>query len=259
MPEISIVVNLDTRNENSNAERMFSGTVNDDYLTDGIFNKIAFFKNFSKEVIVYIDRHNEVPQQALEYLHNLCDTVIVRRHTDEVSFNCYNYLRALQMASGDIVCHIDQDTAMFNHSDYDKELVLHLDNHKFVSYPSHWSPKPVIDESFGNRTWASTRFFLCKRETLRFDELRAAVAEPETAYQKYGDSPRRCNWLEHFLTLTNGDDCYYPPIEPQKGLIFSWGSYEKYTLRRLNELPYEQIVEFVNSKGGIQYPNDIFC
>ena len=42
---------------------------------------------------------------------------------------------------------------------------------------------------------------ICKKDTLKFDELTACVKEPEYGYAKYGDSPRRTNWLEHYLTL----------------------------------------------------------
>lgn len=258
--KVSLVINLDSRPENNVAETMFNGTVSEDYMIDGVRQKQLFMSGFDYETIVYIDKHQEIPQTTLNYLYQNCDVVVVRKHTDEPSFNCYNYLRALSMASGDVIIHADQDTNMFTSGkEYVEELIGYLSTHAFVSYPSHWTPKPVHDESFGKRTWASTRLFICKRDTLRFDELRQCVIEPEYAYSKYGDSPRRTNWLEHYLTLCNNDDCYYPPIEPDKGLIFSWGSYEKYTLRRLNELPYQDVVNWVVSKGGIQYPVDVFC
>ena len=258
--KISIVINADTRNEKSSVGGLFSGTVNLDFLTDGVFNKIQFFKGFDIETILFVDVHNPIPDQELEYIKSICDCVVLRKHTDENSFNDYNYLAALSLARGEIVCHVDQDTALFTSgAEYVQELINHLDNHKFVSYPSHWSPRAVEDHSFGNRTWASTRFFICKRETLKFDILRACIVEPEWAYSVYGDSPRRCNWLEHFLTLTNEDSCYYPPININGGLIFSWGSYEKWTLRRLNQLTYQEVAQWVISKGGIHYPVDVNC
>jgi len=254
---ISIVINCDTRPEKGTVDGLFSGTSNEDYLTDGIFNKINLFKGFDVETILFIDEHLPVPEKTLEYVRSIVDTVVIRKHTNENSFNDYNYLSALSLARGEIVCHFDQDTACFTSGkEYIEELISNLDIHKFVSYPSHWSPRAVHDPSFGNRTWASTRFFMCKRETLKFDVLRACIEEPEWAYATFGDSPRRCNWLEHFLTLSNNDSCYYPPIELHKGAIFSWGSYEKYTLRRLNELSYPEIREWLNSHP-IVYPNDI--
>ena len=226
-------------------------------MTDGVLNKIKFFSGFDLEAIVFIDEHLPIPEKTVEYLRSVCNTIVIRKHTNEHSFNDYNYLSALSLARGGYICHMDQDTACFTSGkEYVTELINHLSNYKFVSYPSMWTPKPVHDESFGNRQWASTRFFLCKRETLKFDVLRQCIEEPEWAYQQFGDSPRRCNWLEHFLTLANNNSCYYPPIEIEKGLIFSWGSYQKGTLKRLNEHTYDQIKEWQQSHP-IYYPVDI--
>jgi hypothetical protein len=255
--KISLVINCDTRPENLNENGMSKGVVSRDFLTDGVFGKIQFFKGFELETILFIDKHEDIPQQTLDYVHAICDTVVVRKHTNEHSFNDWNYHKALSLASGDIVCHADQDTAMFTSGKaYVQELINNLDIYKFVSYPSHWTPRAVYDETFGHRTWASTRFFLCKRETLKLDELANCIREPNWGYNKYGDSPRRCNWTEHFLTLINGDSCFYPPIETDKGVIFSWGNYETYTLRRLNELPYSEIEKWLY-EHPINYPVDI--
>ena len=257
MPFLSIIINCDTRPEKATADGLFSGTSNLDYLTDGIFNKLKFFKDFDTECIVFIDEHLPVPDKTLEYLRSLASTVVIRKHTHEESFNDYNYLSALQLARGQYVAHFDQDTACFtSNSEPIHKMIRSLDQVKFVSYPSYWSPRAVDDPSFGKRTWASTRFFICKRETLKFDELRACIVEPNYGYEKYGDSPRRCNWLEHFLTLTNNDSCFYPPMEIDNYTIFSWGKYEQYTLRRLNELAYTEIRQWLNNHP-IVYPNDI--
>ena len=262
MPYLSIVINCDTRPENYTfGGENLKGCVSEDYLTDGVYNKIKFFDGFDyKEVIVYIDEHDPIKDDVLKYIRSLADTVIVRKHTNEANFNCWNYLRSLQLASGEIVCKIDMDTACFTSSPEPiHQMIRALDVASFVSYPSWWSPKPVDDPSFGSRTWASTRFFMCKREALKFEELKNCIIEPEWGYKKYGDSPRRVNWLEHFLTLTNNDSCVYPPMDINRYAIFSWATYDKYILKRLNEMPYEQVKDFINSKGGVQYPCDIYA
>lgn len=257
--KVSIVINADTRNPKDEMGGMFSGVVNQDFLTYGIENKIKFFDGFEKEVILHIDEHNPVPPKMVEYLTSITDKLIVRPHTSEHAFNDWNYHRALSFATGDIVCHFDQDTACFTSGkEYVDELIANLDTNAFVSYPSHWSPRAVHDESFGKRTWASTRFFICKRESLKLDELANCINEPEWGYHKYGDSPRRCNWTEHFLTLTNNDSCYYPPIELDKGTIFSWGRYQQGVLEMLNSSHYDKVKDWVLSRG-IAYPVDIFC
>ncbi len=260
MPLISVCVNVDTRNQKDEQGGLFAGTVNLDYLTDGIFNKKKFFEGFDIELVCFIDEHNLVDEKTLTYLRSICDTVCIRKHTNENSFNDKNYVSALSLCRGTYVCHFDQDMGAFTSSQEPiKQMLNWLEEFKFVSYPSHWTPRAVHDETFGKRTWASTRFFICKKESLKLDEISKMIDEPEYGYSKYGDSPRRCNWTEHFLTLCNEDSCYYPPINLDTHAIFTFAKYETYTLRRLNELPYEEVKNWVNSKGGIQYPVDVYC
>lgn len=261
MPHLSVVINCDTRPQKDEMGGMFSGVVNHDFLTHGVVNKILFFDSIpDKEIILYVDQHEPLFSGLFETIQFICDTVVIRRHTDEPSFNDWNYHRALSMATGDIVCHVDQDTACFTSGgEYVQELISMLDANKFVSYPSHWSPRAVHDETFGKRTWASTRFFMCKRESLKLDELAQCIKEPEWGYSKYGDSPRRCNWTEHFLSLCNNDSVFYPPVELHKGAIFSWSKYKGGTLAMLNDLPYEQVKQWILHRGGINYPVDVKC
>ena len=259
--KLSIVINADTREQKDDIGGMFSGTVNMDYLTHGVINKILFFKGFEdKEIILHIDEHNKLPKETIAEIAGLVDKLIIHPHTDEASFNDWNYHRALSAATGDIVCHVDQDTACFTSGkEYIDELISHLGNFSFVSYPSHWTPRAVQDESFGKRTWASTRFFICRKESLKLDELANCINEPEWGYSKYGDSPRRCNWTEHFLSLCNNDSVFYPPIELHKGAIFSWSSYKTGTLETLNNTDYETVKQWILHRGGVQYPVDIKC
>jgi hypothetical protein len=262
---ISLVINADSRPQRDAQNGLFSGVVNEDFLTDGIFNKIKFFDGFEKEVILFLDEHQHISDKNFDYMRSMVDTLVIRKHDKRFGdikeyggFNDLNYLQAIALARGEIICHADQDTAMFTPSPQPiHDLIKLLDEYKFVSYPSHWTPKPVDDPSFGNRTWASTRFFMCKRETIKFDTLLHCLQDSSWAYETFGDSPRKCNWLEHFLTLTNNDSCFYPPIEYEKYLIFCWENYEQYTLRRLNEMPYDEVKNWVLKKGGIFYPNHV--
>lgn len=261
---VSIVINLDSRDgfqeQQSEIGGLFSGCKSTDFFVDGILNKRYFFSGFDLEVIAYVDKHQEIPASIVDAMSGICDKIMVRAHTDEVCFNDWNYHRALSMATGDIVCHVDQDTACFTSGkSYVEELIGYLDHYKFVSYPSHWTPNPVHDESFGGLFWASTRFFLCKREDLKLDELALCIQDPEWMYAKYGDSPRRCNWTEHYLAKINSNSVLYPPVELHKGAIFSWGSYKNGTLAGLNQLTYEEVKQWVLHNNGIQYPVDIFC
>lgn len=261
MPDISVVINCDTRPERSNENGLSKGVVSRDFLTDGVFNKIKFFSGFDIEVILFIDKIEEIPQQTLEYIHILCDVVVVRKHTDEPLFNDMNYISAMGLARGKYIAKFDQDTACFTSSKEPIEKMMEwLETYDYVSYPSWWSPNPVSDESF-DHWWSSTRFFMCKKETIDFTELRWMMQDYDRCYKKY-PANRKCFWTEHWLGMLakyKGKGVFYPPINIENYTIFSWGSYEQYTLRRLNEFPYSEIVNFINSKGGIQYPVDIFC
>ena len=63
--------------------------------------------------------------------------------------------------------------------------------------------------------------------------------------------------MEHILGLICGSNVFYPPIEMDKVMIFCWENYEKYILQRLNNQTYIEVKDWVNSKGGIFYPNQV--
>ena len=105
MPLISLCINVDTRPPRDEQNGMFNGAVASDFLTHGVFNKIAFLKGFDIETIVFIDEHLPVPQETLDYLRRICDTVVIRKNTQEHAFNDYNYLSCFAMARGKYLMH----------------------------------------------------------------------------------------------------------------------------------------------------------
>ena len=267
---ISVVVNLDSRTGVDGAVSEFTGhndgTRSWDFFTAGLVNKLAFFKGHVVELIVFIDEHEPVPEHILNQVRLLADSVTIRAHSRDYRgaenvgyFNDLNYLRALFQASGEIIAHFDSDTAAFarNKSTVDGLLAL-LDQHKFVSYPSATSPRAVDDPSFEGRTWASTRFFLCQREALKFDVLERALREPQWAYATYGQSARVCPWLEHFLSLTNNESVIYPQRDDANLLVFCWSRYLSGILPALNARPFDEVADYVlNRCGSIHYPCDV--
>jgi hypothetical protein len=254
--KISICINLDTRPQNDSfGGSNLLGCVNEDFLGEGVKNKINFFDGFEKEIIVFVDEHTELDSGYFRWLNRNCDTVVIRKHTDENHFNDWNYIRALQLATGDIICHFDQDVSAFRASiEAVDGLISLLDKYTYISYPSYWSPDAVHDPTF-NYKWVSTRFFMCKREALNFPEIIKCLNDYDYFVQKYKPS-RVCFWLEHFLGLISNSDVYYPPLSPEY-LIFSWDRYERGVLGQLNQMSYEQVVGYVNSCGGMHYPNDV--
>lgn len=254
MPQISLLINADTRKENFSASEMSKGVVSRDFLIDGIKQKQAFLKGFDFETILFIDKHENISEDDLKELYSICDTVTIRKHTHEPNFNDWTYISTLALARGEYIMHFDQDCNAFTSGKGAvEELFNLLDAWKYVSYPSMFAPNAVNDPSFDYR-WASTRFFICKRETLNFTEMIQCQNSYEYVSKKYNPS-RMCHWLEHILGLISDSSVYYPPIDYDKLAIFSWASYEPWLLRRLNLYSYEEIKKWLSVRQ-LNFPND---
>ncbi len=260
MPKISVTINCDTRPQRDEQTGLFNGVCSDDFLTDGVANKIKFFDGFDIETIVFIDEHLPVPEATLSYLRSMVDCVVVRKHTHEEKFNDWNYWAALAMCRGDIVCHFDQDCNGFAESkDAVQGMVNLLETYDYVSYPCHLSPNPDYNVNY-DYWWCSTRFFMCKRETLDFTDMRKCLQDMDYMYEKYPASVKN-PWMEHYLGLhakytSKKKGVYYPPFSDNI-IIFTWENYEEWTLRRLNSQTFDEVMNWVISKGGIFYPNNL--
>lgn len=254
---ISVCINCDTRSENLYADQMFDGTRHSDYLTHAVWNKLTFFREFNIELILCIDQHKEIHPEDIQYLKPLCSTLVIRNHTHEPKFNDYNYIRCLSLATGDIVVHFDQDSMAFAKSPQDvKEMIALLDKHTVVSYP-HWlSPNPDHNDNY-DYWWASTRFFMCKREFLDVTDMTKCMNDMDYMYKKYPASVKN-PWLEHYLGLKakyEGNGVFYPPMTDNI-LIFSWKTYKEGTIPMLNNMSYQEVIEWQKSHP-IFFPNDI--
>lgn len=269
MSLISLIINIDSRPERKTDEKMFSGVVDRDFLDEGVFNKKIFFKGFDFETIIFIDEHLTLSENELNFLKQESDTLIIRKHNKKFEdqenfapFNDLNYLTALFAARGKYIFHFDGDVAAFSNS---KEAVNNfmklLEQYDYVSYPSYWSPNPVEDASFEGKYFCSTRFFCCKRSTLNFGEILKCQLDYDYWRNTY-PVPRLCHWTEHIISSiswnTTGRGVYYPPYDIDNYLIFTWGRYDKYILQRLNNIPYNEVVEWVKARG-IHYPNNVFA
>lgn len=256
---ISCVINCDTRPERNNENGLSKGVVSRDFLTYGIENKIKFLEGFEKEIILFVDEHERMPEKQVEYLRSIVDCLVIRRHTEENKFNDNNYVAALSLARGEYVFHFDHDTAAFtNDQKHVRYLLNRLEVSDYISYPSRFSPNPDHNDNY-DYWWASTRFFVCKKETLDITEIKKCLADSEYLYGKYPASVRN-PWTEHICGLMakyNGKGVYYPPINNDEYMIFSWGNYQPGLWAQLHEMPYEAVKDFVNSKS-FNYANDIF-
>ncbi len=261
---ISVIINADTRPQNLHANDMFNGVRTQELLVQGVINKRQAFAGHDAEFILYVDEHEPLSPEVWSELHALTDSMTTRRHTkryrehnDFGKFNDINYAQSLAQARGDIVVHFDQDLALFvkDKSAIDNWLA-YLDQYKFVSYPSQWSPGPTIDASFEDKWWVSTRAFACRREQLDFTEIEKCLMDGDYMWGKYGKPNRACHWFEHCISLINGHSVIYPPMTDDL-LMFCWNTYHPGTATYLNRLPFARVRDYVIDCGGIHYPNDI--
>jgi len=272
---ISIAINLDTRpgflEQKTEQGTMLNGARSLDFFTEGIINKVRFFEGHDVETTVFIDVHDALPKETQDWLleqqsSGLIDNLAFNRHTEQylgsyyAKFNDLNFLNAMILTRGKYLVHFDGDMAAFIK---DRSLVNEwlewLDDGKYdyICYPSQHSPGPAVDGRYKSYWWASTRMFLCRRDIVDYTEILNCLRDSDYLYAKYGvDGEPRNPWLEHVLGLMAGNQgrVLYPPIEPNRYLIFAWSRYYSGVLRRLNEWPYEKVVEYVNK---ISYPCDV--
>jgi len=270
---ISIVINSDTRagfmEQVSTQGKMFEGTRSLDYLTYGVRNKREFFKNYDVELTLFIDLHERLPQETetelLNMLHNgEIQNLVFNNHCEYLhdseyfpKFNDINYINALALARGEYIVHFDNDMAAFlGDENVIKEWFQMLDDGKYdyISYPSAHSPLPIYDPSF-DYVWASTRFFITKN--FDYSEVKKCLQDNEYLYSKYGDRQRKCPWTEHILGLTAKKGVFYPPLDLNRCMVFSWSNYISGTYEKMNQLNYNQKKSLVQTLGGINYPCDV--
>jgi hypothetical protein len=279
MKRISLVVNVDTREgwdaNETVQDKMFNGTRSYDFIFAGVENKIKAFTldGYELETTLFIDIHNSLPNDCIVKLNEWVaqgkiSNLILNRNKKYYNkldvfqkFNDLNYLNAIVLSRGEYVIHCDGDMAAFvNDKNVLKEWIDLIDSEKYdyICYPSRYSPAPIVDPDFPDYWWASTRFFICRKSILDYSEILKCLCDSEYLYGKYGDKKRRCPWIEHVLGIIAGKDkVFYPKMDYNKCLIFSWSKYTKGTLDRLNNSPYLEVVNFVSQRGGIQYPCDV--
>jgi len=269
---ISLAINLDTRpgfmEQKTEQSQMLDGARSLDFFTHGIMNKIRFFEGHDVEVTVFIDVHDPLPKGIQDQLLDMqtskvISNLVFNRHNENYlgsycpKYNDLNFMNAMILTRGEYLVHFDGDMAAFiNDKGVVNEWLQWLDSGKydFICYPSQYSPHPAVDPDF-DYDWASTRFFICKREMIDYTEILKCLRDSNYLYGKYGDRKRRCPWTEHVLALINGPaKVFYPPIQPSRCLVFSWSRYYSGVLKQLNEWPYNKVKQYVKA---IKYPCDV--
>lgn len=272
MAKITIAVNLDTRpglfDSATQAEVIFRGARSIDFLTEGIKNKINFFRGHETEVILFVDIHEKIPLEVFNIMDELSTSIVLSKHRTYFDkheyypkWNDINFLNSLTLARGEYIAHFDGDMAAFlKDPSVISEWKEWIDSGKckYISYPSLFSPLPVIDPDFDDYTWVSTRFFFCKRETIKTDEIIKCLSDSNYLYGTYGTKKRLCPWLEHILgIMENKELIHYPSIQYDRYLLFAWNYYQRGLLEKLNNMSYEEVKSYVQARG-ISFPCDVW-
>lgn len=254
---ISVVINADTRPGYLTSilgegwgKTSLQGVRSIDFLTYGVRQKINFFRGHDIQVVLYIDKHEDISHELMAEIESIVlpcgnnSKVIFKEHNrTDYRWNDKIYIEALKLAEGDYVCHVDQDCNLYRRDEcdiVDAYLDL-LETYKYICQPWNGVGDPMFH--------ASTRFFICKRETLDFPLIEQSIYQNPL---KGTHNP--C--LEFTLGILAGEgNVLYPPRDDNSYIIFSWARYFHGTLKKLNEVSYDKIKLYIDSVG-IHGPND---
>jgi len=256
---ISLIINCDNRqgylSDKSTVGDFGAGSLqgvrSSDLLTYGIQNKIDFFKGYDIQCILYMDVHEKLPDLLLAEMTRIVEScgnhsrVVLTPHSkSQYRWNDHLYINALRYAEGEYTCHMDMDCAAFKKEDFDivKWYFELLDSgYKYIC--QSWDR--IGDDMY----WASTRFFICKTESLNLDWVANNLTTPVMG--------KHTPCTEHLLGVYAGEGkVLYPPREDDKYIIFCWASYFSGLMKHLMEQPYEKTIKYL-SDCGIYGTHDI--
>lgn len=264
--KISLVINADTRPgcdaECSKIGDFGQGSLQGcrswDFLIDGVINKHRFLSGSDAEIetILYVDIHNPIPKriqmkiEALQDCGYITKLITAQHSRARHRWNDWLYIDALCHATGEYVAHFDADAAAFSRSPMIPPYVELLKTFKYVCQPS-----ATADHGM---THASTRFFICRRETLDLDELGRCL---DDGYRQAKFPGQHLPALEHIIgALAGTGSVIYPPRKDHNYCVFSFVHYYRGLLWWLNDLPYEEVRRYVFERcGGICGPGDFIA
>lgn len=248
----TIVINADNRvgykNNSSTVgdygEGSLQGVRSVDLLTEGVKNKINYFRGHDVQCILYIDKHEDIESELMEEIKSIVlpcgnNSQVVFKEHNRTKDRWYDYItiEALKLATGDYIVHFDQDSNAIRTDDcdiVDAYMDLLDTGYKFICQPSL-----VLNHGM---YWASTRFFICKKESLDLTLLENSLYTPLHGVH----SP--C--LEHAIGILSGEGTVlYPPREDNKYLVWSWARYYKGTLKKLNEMNPSDALKYILDLG----------
>lgn len=270
---ISVVINADTRpgwresvfTVGDRGQGSLQGCRSIDFLFEGVRNKMDFFRGYKTQCILCIDEHETIPHSEMMEISQLVhsygneSSISIGSH-DRTRFRWYDYItiEALRKAEGEYIVHFDADANAARRRD-DCNIVdsyfcwLKSNEYEFICQPSD------LTYEQHKMYWASTRFFICKRESLHLDDIESCL-DNEYLFSKYGGrhySPHPC-CLEHTLGIIAGHGrVLYPPREDDQYLVWNWSRYYEGTLKWINESSYNDVRRYIVDGCGLCGPNDV--
>lgn len=261
-PIISVVINADSRYGYKNykitvgefGEGSLQGCRSIDFLTEGLKNKMNFFRGHECQCIMFLDEHEPIPDKLFmeisEIVHSYGNgSALICKSNNRTRHRWYDYitLEALKLATGDYIVHFDQDSNAFR-SDESDIVDAYIDllgsGYKYICCPI---PETHKDKWY----WASTQFFICKKETLNLDEVEKCFDNKylEETYGRMRYDPHPCCFEHTIGLMVKEGEVLYPPRENDSYLIFCWWTYQSGLLKKLNEMPYPEAKEFIINCG----------
>ncbi len=256
---ISCVINVDTRtgylNDKSTVGEFGNGSLqgvrSSDFFTEGIKNKMSFFRGYDCQCILYVDVHEDISVELMHEIESIVYSygnnskiVLVPHNKNRYRWNDWLYIDALKLAEGDYVAHFDQDANAIrtDESNIIEQYFNWLDNgHKYVCQP--WD---MVGDIMHH---ASTRFFICKRKTLDFPLIERSLITP------LNGKHNPC--LEYTLAILAGENSViYPPRQDEEYIVFSWAKYYAGTLKKLNEMEPKDAINYILALG-LHGANDV--
>lgn len=268
IPRVSIVVNCDTRKGwldmftgiKDYGDSNLCGCRSSDFLLEGVQNKIRFFEGCELEVVLFVDVHEQIPPEIMDRITGMRErgeiTKLILSSVDHSQhrWNDRVFIEALRHATFDYVAHFDGDAAAFRRPRFPliENYLRWLDEgYKFICQQTPLSKEQHKMEH------ASTRFFLCKRETLDLDESERLLDDRYRA-QKYPGKHLPC--FEHILGEMSGSTVFYPPSDNDNFVVVNWVHYWRGVLGRLNRMPYDDVKRYIfETCGGPHGASDLIA
>lgn len=261
--KISLIITCDTRKGVSAdstrigefAGEPLCGCRSLDFLTHGVISKIRFFEGHEIEAIVCVDEHEPLSEEIhtdIRHIEQTTPTRYIVKPADRKRqrFNDWIYVDALKLAEGDYVAKWDGDVAAFRRPEFpiiDQYLAWLDDGYKYICQPTQIHGHGMAH--------ASSRYFICKRETLDFPEIGRCLNDYSYFQQRYPNIHAPC--LEFYLGAMVGGAVLYPFQQNQDYTIFSFVEYQRGLFERLNALPYDDVYRYVfETCGGVCGPSD---